>query len=274
MAILAPSGFLKVAGQSLEYATFGDPNVRPGIVLLHEGLGCVSAWAGFPAGLAAQTGLTVFAYSRAGYGRSSPVPLPRRLDYMQREATEVLPHVLNHIGFERGLLLGHSDGASIVAFYAGTVQDHRIAGLALIAPHFYVEEMTVAEIASIRDAYETTNLRERLARHHTHVDVAFRGWNDAWLDPGFRSFDIVDALQYIRVPVLVIQGADDPYGTLRQVDIAQQECMCPVETVILPGCGHAPHREKPGETLAAVAAFLRSLDLYSLEVATTRSATL
>jgi pimeloyl-ACP methyl ester carboxylesterase len=270
MPALARSGFVTVAGQSLEYAVFGELSRAPRVVLLHEGLGSVSTWAGFPAELAAQTGLTVFVYSRAGYGRSSPVTLPRPLDYMQREATDVLPEVLEAIGFERGLLLGHSDGASIAAYYAGTIEDHRVAGLALLAllaPHFFVEDMTVAEIARIREAYASTNLRERLARHHEQADVAFRGWNDAWLDPGFRAFNIVDALQYIRVPVLVIQGAEDPYGTMRQVEVVRTECMCPVETAILPGCGHAPHREKPAETLGALVSFLGSLDLHASPVA-------
>jgi pimeloyl-ACP methyl ester carboxylesterase len=175
---------------------------------------------------------------------------------MQREATETLPALLDTIGFRRGLLLGHSDGASIAAYYVGSHQDHRVRGVLLMAPHFFVETEGLAEIANAKKAYETTDLRAKLARHHANVDVAFRGWNDAWLDPKFATaFDITDALAYIRVPVLVIQGADDRYGTLAQVRIVEDECYCPVETLVLPGCGHAPHREKSQETLDTITAF-------------------
>jgi len=213
-----------------------------------------------PDKLAEHSGCGVFVYARAGYGNSSPVPLPRSLDYMQREATETLPRLLDAIGFRRGLLLGHSDGASIAAYYAGTHQDHRVNGVVLIAPHFFTETPGLAEIANAKTAYETTDLRAKLARHHANVDVAFRGWSEAWLDPEFTTaFDLTDALAYIRVPILVIQGADDRYGTLAQVRVVDEECYCPVETLILPGCGHAPHREKAEETLVAVTAFSEQL---------------
>jgi pimeloyl-ACP methyl ester carboxylesterase len=195
-------------------------------------------------------------YSRAGYGKSSTIRLPRPLDYMQREAADVLPKLIDAIGFRRGILLGHSDGASIAAQYAGTHQDHRVRGLVLMAPHFFVEAEGLAEIRNVRAAYETTDLRARLARHHSDVDAAFRGWNEAWLDPRFaRAFDIIDALAYIRVPILVIQGEADRYGTLAQVRAAREECYCPVETLVMPGVGHSPHREKAEEALAAIAAF-------------------
>jgi pimeloyl-ACP methyl ester carboxylesterase len=254
---LPDSGALSIDGAALEYRLIGPrPDAAPTIVMLHEGLGSVSTWGPFPAALAEKTGTGVFVYSRAGYGRSSSVALPRPLDYMQREAAEVLPTLLDAIGFRRGILLGHSDGASIAAYYAGSVQDHRVRALVLLAPHFFTEPEGLAEIRDVRSAYATTDLRARLARHHADVDVAFRGWNEAWLDPGFESFDITEALGYIRVPILVIQGLDDRYGTVRQVEVAQEECTCPVEPLLLPGCGHAPHREKPAETLAAVAGFV------------------
>ncbi len=253
---LADSGHLSIGGASLEYRMIGlAPDAAPTIVMLHEGLGAVSTWGSFPDALAAKTGAGVFVYSRAGYGRSSSVALPRPLDYMQREAAEVMPKLLDAIGFRRGILLGHSDGASIAAYYAGSVQDHRVRALVLMAPHFFTEPEGQAEIREVRAAYATTDLRARLARHHADVDVAFRGWNEAWLDPGFKHFDITEALGYIRVPVLIIQGLDDRYGTVRQVEAAQEECTCPVEPLLLPGCGHAPHREKPTETLTAVADF-------------------
>ena len=254
---LADTGHLAIDGARLEYRMIGPrPDAAPTIVMLHEGLGSVSTWGAFPAKLAEKTGVGVFVYSRAGYGKSSTVTLPRPLDYMQREAAEVLPKLLDAIGFRRGILLGHSDGASIAAQYAGSHQDHRVRGLVLMAPHFFVEPQGLAEIRNARTAYETTDLRARLARHHADVDAAFRGWNEAWLDPQFESaFDITDALAYIRVPILAVQGEADRYGTLAQLRAAEDACYCPVEALVMPGVGHAPHREKPEETLAAVASF-------------------
>jgi pimeloyl-ACP methyl ester carboxylesterase len=178
--------------------------------------------------------------------------LPRPLDYMQIEALDVLPKLLDAIGFQRGLIVGHSDGASIAAVYAGGVQDHRIDGVVLIAPHFIVEDMGLKAIAETTTAYKTTNLRDKLARWHQDVDNAFDGWSGAWLDPKFRAWDISDYLAYIRVPIAIIQGADDQYGTIRQVEIASEECYCPVEVTILAGTGHSPHREAPGATLNAI----------------------
>ena len=256
MATLEDRGQLAIGDASLEYRMIGPrPDAAPTIVLLHEGLGSVTTWGDFPDKVAERTGAGVFVYSRAGYGRSSTVALPRPLDYMQREATEVLPLLLDAIGFRRGILLGHSDGATIAAWYAGSVQDHRVRGLILMAPHFFMEASNVAAIRKTVASYETTDLRARLARHHADVDAAFRGWSGAWLDPAFEKFDIVDALAYVRVPVLVVQGAADPYGTLAQVRVVEEECYCPVEAAVLEGVGHAPHREKPEETLAAVGAF-------------------
>src|SRR5262245_11887423 len=166
------------------------PDTAPTIVMLHEGLGSVGLWGEFPDKIAAATGAGVFLYSRAGYGKSTGAKLPRSTAFMNEEACEVLPRILDAIGFRRGLLLGHSDGASIAAIYAGSVQDHRVRGLVLIAPHFFTEDMGIAEIARAKEAYATTDLRARLARWHDDVDNAFRGWNDAWLDPAFRAWDI------------------------------------------------------------------------------------
>lgn len=249
-------GYLAIKGASLEYRMIGPrPGDAPTIVMLHEGLGSVTTWGDFPQKVAERTGAGVFVYSRAGYGKSSTVALPRPADYMQREATGVLPLVLDAIGFRRGILLGHSDGGTIAAYYAGSVQDHRLCGLVLVAPHFFMEASNIEAIRKMRAAYETTDLRARLARHHDNVDVAFRGWSEAWLDRAFMDFDTTDALAYIRVPVLVIQGAADPYGTLAQVKVVEEECYCPVETLVLPGVGHSPQREKPEEMLATIGAF-------------------
>jgi pimeloyl-ACP methyl ester carboxylesterase len=253
---LAPSGFLRINAADLEYRFIGPaPDAAPTIVMLHEGLGSVGLWGDFPEKLQGATGCGVFAYSRAGYGASSPVVLPRPLDYMQIEAFDVLPKLLETIGFRRGLLLGHSDGASIAAIYAGSRQDHRVRGIALIAPHFIVENISVKSIAEIKTAYETTELRAKLARWHKDVDNAFYGWNGAWLDPKFRDWDISEYLAYIRVPVAVIQGERDQYGTMRQVEIAKEECYCPVDVTEVPGAGHSPHREAPAATLDAISEF-------------------
>jgi pimeloyl-ACP methyl ester carboxylesterase len=257
--MLSPSGFLTIGDARLEYRVAGDASVPPSIVMLHEGLGSASLWGDFPDKLAAASGVTVFAYSRAGYGASSSVALPRPLTYMHDEASDVLPRVLDAIGFRRGLLLGHSDGASIAAIYAGSVQDHRVRGLVLIAPHFIVEDVGLAAIRATKVAYESGDLKARLARWHKHVDAAFNGWSDAWLDPQFRDWDITDALAYIRVPVEIVQGENDPYGTIRQVEIAQAECYCPVEVAMIAGAGHNPQREKTDATLAAVAGFCRRI---------------
>jgi pimeloyl-ACP methyl ester carboxylesterase len=260
MTSLADQGFLDLGAMRLEYRMIGPrPDAAPIIVMLHEGLGCVGLWGEFPDRLAAATGAGVFVYSRAGYGRSSPVKLPRPLTFMQDEARDVLPRLLAAIGFRRGLLLGHSDGASIAAIHAGSVQDHRVRGLVLIAPHFLTEEMGIAEIARARAAFAATDLRAKLARWHDDVDNAFKGWSDAWLDPDFRNWNITDALAYIRVPILIVQGERDQYGTARQIQVAQQECTCPVDVALLPGIGHAPHREAPAATLRAVSEFANRL---------------
>src|SRR5215475_7919683 len=206
MPSLSASGFLTLGDIKLEYRCAGASDLPPAIVLLHEGLGSAALWGDFPDRLAAATGVGVFAYSRAGYGASSPVALPRPLTYMHDEAKTVLPALLDAIGFRRGLLLGHSDGASIAAIYAGSTQDHRVRGLTLIAPHFVVEDVGLAAIRDAKAAYETGDLKTRLARWHRNVDVAFYGWNGAWLDPGFRDWNIADALAYIRVPIQIVQG--------------------------------------------------------------------
>jgi pimeloyl-ACP methyl ester carboxylesterase len=257
---LQPTGSLRIGESDLEYRMLGPaPADAPTIVMLHEGLGSAALWGDFPEKLQAATGAGVFAYSRAGYGNSSPVSLPRPLDYMHREALDVLPKLLAQIDFRRGLLVGHSDGASIAAIYAGGVADHRLSGIVLIAPHFVVEDISVASIAEIKQTYENTELKQKLARWHKDVDNAFYGWNGAWLDPKFRSWDVSDYLAYIRVPIALIQGEADQYGTIRQVEIAQEECYCPVEVTLIKGAGHAPHREAPGQTLNAISEFAAAL---------------
>jgi len=257
---LADSGFLDLAPLRLEYRMIGPrPDAAPTIVMLHEGLGSTALWGAFPDKLAAATGAGVFVYSRAGYGQSSPGPLPRTVRFMHEEATDVLPRVLDAIGFNRGILLGHSDGASIAAIYAGSVQDHRVRGLVLIAPHFFTEDMGLAEIRRARDAFAAGPLREKLKRWHADVDCAFRSWSEPWLDPDFARWDITEALGYIRVPLLIVQGEHDQYGTPRQLEAAERECFCPVETAVLPGVRHDPPREAPERTLSIVTGFINRL---------------
>jgi pimeloyl-ACP methyl ester carboxylesterase len=257
---LSDEGFLELAPLRLEYRMIGPrPAEAPTIVMLHEGLGCVGLWGTFPEQLAAATGAGVFVYSRTNYGKSSPGKLPRPVSFMHEEAIDVLPHVLAAIGFQRGILFGHSDGASIATIYAGSVQDHRVRGLVLMAPHFFTEDMGLAQIRRTNEDYESGNLREKLKRWHQDVDSAFLSWSGPWLNPEFRSWDITEALGYIRVPILIVQGADDQYGTIKQVEAAQQECYCPVETAILPGVRHSPHRDAPALALDTVTAFTHRL---------------
>jgi pimeloyl-ACP methyl ester carboxylesterase len=260
MTTLQPSGTLSIDGAELEYRMIGPtPDKAPTIVMLHEGLGSAALWGDFPEKLQAATGAGMFAYSRAGYGQSSPAKIPRPLNFMEIEALESLPKVLDAIGFRRGLLLGHSDGASIATIYAGGIQDHRVRGLILIAPHFIVEDFGLQSIRKTKTEFETGTLKSKLARWHKDVDAAFNGWLDVWLDPKFRNWDISESLAYVRVPIEIIQGADDQYGTMRQIKIAREECYCPVEVSIIPKAAHSPHREVPEPTLKAAADFANRL---------------
>jgi pimeloyl-ACP methyl ester carboxylesterase len=254
-------GAVTIGGKRLETLAYGpSPEAAPTILMLHEGLGCVALWRDFPQRLARATGFGVLAYSRAGYGGSDPVALPRPLDYMTREAHETLPALIDAVGLRRGILLGHSDGASIATIYAGSREDFRIRGLVLMAPHFFTEESGLAAITAARETYASGELRARLGKYHRNVDNAFRGWNDAWLDPGFRQWNIAEAIDYLRVPVLAIQGADDQYGTLAQIETIESRIYSPIDIEILQGCKHSPHIERPAETLAAIADFCARLE--------------
>ena len=269
MTLEAPSvTFAEVLGKKVEVRRFAFDNASsraaaPALVFLHEGLGSAEQWRDFPARVGKATGLQALAYSRVGYGASAPVPLPRPLTYMQDEAKDFLPRLLDALAIERTILIGHSDGGSIAVVHAALdarEKRRRIDGLVLEAPHVFVEDVSVASIAKAREAYETGDLREKLAKYHgANVDGAFRGWNDAWLDPGFRTWNIEEYLPSIEAPVLVIQGEDDPYGTRAQVDAIARQVSGPVETLMLPKCGHAPHRDRPDETEAAIVRFVNAL---------------
>jgi pimeloyl-ACP methyl ester carboxylesterase len=261
---------LVVDGVRIETARFGSPNpAKPTLVLLHEGLGSVSVWRDFPAALAEATGCPTFAYSRQGYGKSDPIALPRPLDFMQREAKGPLPALLAAATIEDAILIGHSDGASIALVYAGqrgkaalTRADRgpRLRGLAVLAPHVFVEPLCVEAIARTDETYRTGDLRARLERHHgSNVDGAFRGWADCWLDPGFLAWNIEDYLGSIAVPTLVIQGEDDEYGTLEQVARVRRGIRAQVETLVLSKCGHSPQRDRRDATLDALTLTVKGL---------------
>jgi pimeloyl-ACP methyl ester carboxylesterase len=244
----------------IEAAWWGErPDAAPTLVLLHEGLGCVALWRDLPARLAAATGCGVFAYSRFGYGGSDTVSLPRPVGYMHHEALEVLPKVLDATNIKQCVLVGHSDGASIATIYAGACQDARVLGMVLIAPHFFVEQVGLNAVADARRLYIEGDLRARLQRYHRDVDAAFHGWSDSWLDPAFGAFDLSKELSGIRVPTLVIQGLQDPYGTIEQVRMAERDAGGVIEALVLPEARHAPHFEAPEATFAAITLFIRGV---------------
>jgi pimeloyl-ACP methyl ester carboxylesterase len=225
-------------------------------VFLHEGLGSAGLWRDFPGRVAEAVGRpTTLVYSRLGYGRSAPVALPRPVSYMHDEALEALPSLLDETGIDRPVLVGHSDGASIALIHAGA--GFPVDALVLLAPHVFVEDRSIAGIEAATVAYEEGDLRRRLARHHDDVDGAFRGWNDVWLSPSFRSWDITGVLPAITCPVLVVQEQDDPYGTLAQVDAIERGVSGPVERLVLPGTGHSPHLDHPDAVIAAIMSVLR-----------------
>ncbi len=246
----------------LEIAVVGEIEAgRPTLVFLHEGLGSVSVWRDFPARCSAATGLPAFVYSRQGYGRSAAVSLPRPLDYMQREAREVLPDLLRRQGIERPLFFGHSDGASIALAYAAAALGPAPVALALEAPHVFVEPESTASIAQAVAAFERGDLRARLQRHHgDQVDGAFYGWARAWLDPAFSvAFDLRALLPQVRARLLLIQEQGDPYGTKRQLDEIESRVPATVERLWLPGRDHSPHREHPAEVVAGLVDLVRRI---------------
>lgn len=231
----------------------------PALVFLHEGLGCVSRWRDFPRKVAEATGRRAIVYSRRGYGRSAPEPLPRLLSFMHEEALDELPLLLAEEKIDDMILVGHSDGASIAFIYAGAKRCAGVRGIVAIAPHTFVEDECVDAIERLRAQFldPATEVRDKLAKHHADVDNAFLGWAGAWLDPDFVEWDITEYLPDVTVPVMVIQGEDDEYGTLDQVEAIRDEAGGPVERVILADCGHVPQRDRPDATFDAVVRFVR-----------------
>ncbi len=228
------------------------------LVLLHEGLGSRQLWRRFPRDVAAASGRRTLTYSRHGYGRSAVVTEPRAVDYLHREAIDVLPQVLDRLGYVDPVLIGHSDGASIALIHAGAAAGSPTA-LVLLAPHVIVEDRSIAGIEAARETYRSTDMGERMGRYHDDPTATFWGWNDIWLAPAFRDWDIRALLPGVRCPVLSIQGVDDEYGTLRQLDLVEEGVPGPVQRVEVPDCGHAPHLEQPEATTHAVVTFLAAL---------------
>ena len=259
--ISAPDGFeqVEVAGRRLEYYWTRPPAAgETALIFLHEGLGSASLWRDFPAAVSEATSCPALVYSRYGYGGSDVLTEKRSVDYMHHEALEVLPALRAELGIEDPVLVCHSDGASIALIHAGAGK-WPVRALALEAAHVFVEDESIAGIETAKVAYETTDLPQRLARHHADADKTFFGWNDIWLDPAFRTWNIEDCLAAIACPTLVIQGADDEYGTIAQVEAILDQVSGPVETRMLPACGHSPHRDQRVQTLDAITGFIKNL---------------
>jgi len=252
------NGFFDIDGVRLEYRRLTpSAGAGPTLVFLHEGLGCVALWKDFPHQVAEATGCPVLTYSRAGYGGSDACALPRPLSFMHDEAQQVLPKILAAADIRQAVLIGHSDGASIALIHAGSVAAQSLRGLILMAPHVFVEELSLSSIRQAKTDFETTDLRRKLARYHgDNVDCAFWGWNQAWLDAKFVDWNLEEYLLKIEVPILLIQGVDDNYGTLRQLQSINKGLASEAEQVVLPDCGHSPFRDRPAETLRAILRFL------------------
>lgn len=250
---------VEIGGQILEVLHLpGSSPDRPTLLLLHEGLGSIGLWRDLPQRLRERTGCGIFVYSRHGNGFSSALEGPRAPDYMHREALEVLPALLESAGIERPIVIGHSDGGSIALIFAGS-HPQRARALVLLAPHVFVEEIAVRSIAAIGVAYRAGALRERLAHHHRDVDRTFYGWHDIWLSPSFRDWNIEEYLSRVAAPVAIVQGRQDEYGTLAQLDAIEHELRAPCDRVVLDRCGHSPHRDRPAAVESLIAAMASDL---------------
>lgn len=251
---------------SIEYRWVGDASsASPTVVFLHEGLGSVAMWKDFPQRLCAGQGLRGLVFSRGGYGRSTARPPGEHwaADFMHRQAQEVLPRLFAALDVRAPWLFGHSDGGSIALLHAASFP---VAGLIVVAPHVFVEAVSIANIERARQTYDEGDLRQRLARYHDDPDSAFRGWNDAWLDPAFRAWNIENELAGIECPLLAVQGEDDEYGSLEQIHrIARR--LPATELLVIPACGHSPHRDRPALLIDASLRFIRATGRPASKVA-------
>jgi pimeloyl-ACP methyl ester carboxylesterase len=257
--------FVTIDGKRLEtlFLEARDEHA-PTIVMLHEGLGSMALWKDFPQRVAERTGCGVLVYSRYGHGNSDRLLENRPVSFMHHEGQIVLPQVLNAFGIEQPILFGHSDGGSIALIYAGSFPESPHA-LILEAPHVFVEDLSVESIAAAKVSFQTTEFRDRLAKYHAHVDETFWGWNEIWLDPAFRSWNIESYLDAIRCPILCIQGEQDEYGTPAQVQAIENR-VPGTELVMLADCKHSPHRDQREKTLDAVSGFVGRLSTGKLGV--------
>ena len=256
------AGLIRACGRDLEYQLIPAHQInRPTLVLLHEGLGSVAMWRDFPARLAAATGCRTLVYSRYGYGQSDLLQEAFGTDYMHREARETLPELLAALDIVNPVLVGHSDGASIALLHAGA--GHPVAGLVVMAPHCFVEDISIRSIAAAKVAFETTDLPAKLGRYHRDGERTFRGWNDIWLHPDFRAWNIESCLPRIRCPILAIQGEDDEYGTMAQIEaIAAGATAAPdVELLKLADCRHSAHKDQTVAVIEAINRFVENLDI-------------
>lgn len=259
----AQTSFPVIDGTPLEVVWYGwESGAAPTIIFLHEGLGSVKMWRDFPQKLANETGCSALVYSRRGYGQSGPADLPRPTRYMHHEGLVVLPALIDTMDVQEHIVLGHSDGGSIALVYAGGAAKPGLLGVITEAAHVFNEQVSHDSIQQARIAYDQGDLRERLARFHDDVDNAFRGWNDVWLSDDFWNWNLEEYLPGIRVPLLVIQGEQDQYGTEKQVDAIAGQAGGPTRKLMLPNCAHTPHREAAEPALEAMKRFITDLTAH------------
>lgn len=260
---MTQANFIELSGGHIEYRWSGPALVeadRPAVVLLHEGLGCVDLWRDFPDQLADELSCRVLSYSRYGYGRSAPCALPRPTRYMHDEGLHVLPELLAALGVRRHILVGHSDGGSIALINAGAAAREGLIGMVTMAAHIFNEPINTVAINQAQKAFNSGKLRDALRKYHgENTDCAFRGWSEAWLSDGFQSWNLEEFLPGVRVPSLIMQGEDDEYGTSAQVNGIMDGLTGDKEALMLPACGHSPHRDQPEMTLGAIRRFAEPL---------------
>jgi pimeloyl-ACP methyl ester carboxylesterase len=250
--------FIIVNSRRLEYERIDVTDAKgPTIVFLHEGLGCIAMWKDFPSRVAHATNRNVLVYSRYGYGQSDPLAEARSIDYLHREALDTLPELLDELGVEKPILFGHSDGGSIALLHAGGTA-RLVTGLIVMAPHVMVEDVTIAGIEAATAAYELTRSSSKLARYHADADTTFRGWSDAWLNPDFRDWNMEEYLPRITCPILAIQGKEDEYATLEQLERIARGA-ADVDLLALSDCRHSPHRDQSEAVIAATTRFVDRL---------------
>ena len=252
--------FLDIKNNQIEYITFGNfSNKSPVLILLHEGLGSVAMWRDIPKLIHEKTKMNILVYSRIGYGKSSKAELPRPTNYMSIEAEEYLPIILQKLSIKKYFLIGHSDGGTIAALASINKSSVELLGTILIAPHFFVENESIKAIEETIDQYKNKKLKSKLEKYHDDVDNAFFGWSNVWLSPKFKEWNISNHLSKIKTPILVLQGTNDPYGTLNQVKTLEDKLNSTLKKIIIKNCGHNPFYEYPDATIKHIDQFIKKL---------------